>query len=771
MPRSIESGAAYRLFRHAVCLILAVSAPNFAYGQQPSQPPSTQLPAASTPTPQGPPSTVAPPRQASTLPADTPDAVFRITAQLVQADVIVVDRQGRFVDNLQQEQIELRVDDKPQPISFFERVRNGPLGADPPLSAEHPGITPPSPSREAAAGFLDRGRTVLFFVDDFHLAHGSLERARRVLAGFVESEMGLNDQAAIASTSGQTGFLQQLTGNKAVLRTALAGLRNRTPAAVDVELPPMTTHHADVLERGSDRELLAFFVRETQRLHPFLPRDAAESIVLGRANRIVDQSAAITLGTLSALERFVRSVMELPGRKAVFFISDGFLINSRASDASDRLQRIADAAARSRVVIYTMDARGLATQPGFDASRPAVFDPAGVVNRTDADELSSTQEPLYRLAADTGGRALVNSNALIEAVPRALREASAYYLLGWTPAKEEGRDNRFHRIEVSVRGRPEWIVRVPRGFYTAPPTDEQRTVTPFRGRRQSATPAATAAESPAEAALLSALRSTSPVTALPLSISLSFVDMPSTGAVVTASAQLNATTLDFGAADGSARQAIVDTISAVFDDQGQGVSTVKERLTVSPPTAPSNQDAMSNRVTYWHQFQVKPGLYQVRVAARDNTTGRVGSAMEWIEIPNLSGGSLSMSSLILGERLDAGQAETGAAASNPSMKVNANRRFRRDPHLRVLAYIYNAARSTAPPDVVVKIQVLHDEKIVIATPLSPLRTEEMVDLSRIPYFAELNMEGIPGGRYVLQVTAIDRAADSNASQRASFEIE
>jgi VWFA-related protein len=747
MPRASQSGPALNILSHALCLILTAAFLGHTYGQQ--QPASAQQ---------------------TPLPAETPDAVFRVTTDLVQADVIVVDQQGRFVDNLQREQLELHVDGRPLPISTFERVQTGPVREGAPLVAKRKGAAAPS-SAAATAQSLDGGRTVLFFVDDFHLGHASLERARNVLTHFVDSEIGINDQAAIAATSGQIGFLQQLTSNRAVLRAAVASLRNRSPVSIDMELPSMTAHQAYVLEAGGDRALLALFIRETQRVNPFLLRDPAENVVLGRAHRIVEQSGALTLDTLIALETLVRSVAELPGRKVVFFISDGFEMNLHGSDTSNRLRQIADAAARSRVVIYTMDARGLATLPSFDASRPAIFDPGGVVDRTDADELGASQEPLYKLAADTGGRALINSNALAAAVPRALQETATYYLLGWTPEQEEQQSNRFHRIEVSVRGRPELTVRVPRGYYDVPPLAEPRNAPSSRRRRPAAIPAATPEESPADAALLSALRSAHPVTQLPASLWLGYVDVPNAGTVLTASTQLNATTLDFGPSDSEPRQAIVDVVSSVFDDRGQGVSTVKEHLTVSPSSTSPEQNAMGNRVTYSHRFQVKPGLYQVRVAARDSRTGRVGSAMEWIEIPDVSGGPFSMSSLILGANVS--QTEAGGPASVPSIEINPNHHFRRAPRLRFLTYIYNAARSTAPPDVVLKVQVFRDDepKPVIATPLSQLRTEEVEDLSRIPYLAEINMEGMPNGKYVLQVTAADRTAGTTASQRTTVEIE
>jgi hypothetical protein len=315
---------------------------------------------------------------------------------------------------------------------------------------------------------------------------------------------------------------------------------------------------------------------------------------------------------------------------------------------------------------------------------------------------------------------------------------------------------------------------VPRGFYDAPP-DEQRAASSTRGE---AAAAAAPAAIETDAALLAALRSAHPAGDLPTTLSLGFVDLPETGAVVTASALWNAATLDFGG-DGEAGQAVLDLLYAVFNDQGQGVSSSQQRLTLDPPSQPVTKEALSNRVAHGHQFRLEPGLYQVRVAARDRNTGRVGSAMEWIEVPNLAGGPLAMSSLILGERAPgagqlesgAGQVESGAAAANPPMEIHADHRFGGAQPLRFLTYVYNAARSGAPPDVTLKVQVFRDSKAVIATPLFRLATEGIADLSRIPYFAELNLKGMASGGYVLQVTATDRAAGTQASQRMNFEIE
>src|SRR6266705_5025594 len=153
-------------------------------------------------------------------PPDQTDDVVRITTELVQTDVMVFDKKGRFVDGLQAEQFALKVDNKPRAISFFEGITSGSTSersAKPVNGASSRTNTSPAFS----------GRTLFFFIDDLHLAPGSLVRTRRALLEFIERGMTANDQVAITSSSGQIGFLQQITNDRIALRAAVARLNYR----------------------------------------------------------------------------------------------------------------------------------------------------------------------------------------------------------------------------------------------------------------------------------------------------------------------------------------------------------------------------------------------------------------------------------------------------------------------------------------------------------------------------------------------------------------
>src|SRR6185295_18286373 len=87
-------------------------------------------------------------------------------------------------------------------------------------------------------------------------------------------------------------------------------------------------------------------------------------------------------------------------------------------------------------------------------------------------ELTATQDGMYALAKDTGGRAVFNTNDLKPGLAGALKETSFYYLLAWKPDRQGGTSSRFRKIEVSVPSQSELVVRVRRGFFDIEPAPQ-----------------------------------------------------------------------------------------------------------------------------------------------------------------------------------------------------------------------------------------------------------------------------------------------------------
>jgi VWFA-related protein len=707
----------------------------------------------------------APPRQ-----QDDEDVV-RVNTQLVQTDVMVFDKSGKFVEGLKPEHFELKVDGRETPISFFDRIQAGDVNEDAQLAAAR-GLKSPA---GGAVLPLDRGRTVLFFVDDLHLSAGSSMRMRKTLLRFIDEEIGQNDWTAVVAASGQVGFLQQFTDEKVVLRAAASRINPRPFDMRDGQYPPMSEAHAVAVERR-DPTVISYFVDALLKENPYMRREQAESLTAQRANTILTQSRVVAVNTLASLLNTVRGTAHLPGRKLLFFISDGFMVEDRGNGLRDWMRRVTDAAARAGVVIYSLDAEGLRTSMP-DASNPGAFDPSGRLSMTDLSEGSLLQSPLHTLALDTGGRAIVNTNALGHAVSGALKETSVYYLLAWKPeaAAEDGGAPKYRKVEVAVRGRPELRVIVRRGFFDRPPPEEPVKDKKKKEKEKAETVKAETVEasaqkqSPVDRDLQAAIRDAMPRTGLPTSLALGYVNAQDGSAgLLTASIEVENSALTYE--QGEPPHATFDAVGVVLDDRGKSVNGFKQQLDVRPVAGAT---MAGQHVVFSSQMRVPSGLYQVRVATRDTTSGRVGSAMRWVEIPDFKEGKLSLSSIFLGERRSSVRPEDMKPEDLArGVVLSVGRRFEHTSWIRLTTFIYNAAPAAdSKPDVALQVQVFRDDQPVFTAPLIKVTTEGVPDLKRIPYAAELALSSFPPGRYVLQVTAIDRSAKTTATQRASFAVE
>src|ERR1043166_4056338 len=269
------------------------------------------------------------------------DDVVRVYTELVQTDVMVFDKSGKFVNGLKADNFELRVDGKPREIQAFEQITAG-SDEESQLAAAR-GSTTINLKRPVP---LDRGRIVFFYIDDFHMDLAGLVAAKKVINHFLDTEMGQNDQAAITSATGQIGFLQQLTTDRMILHKALDRLTSRSYSVRDNDRPPMSDYQAMLIDR-MDSEVFDYFVTETVRLNPGISRDQAASIVRGRAGESQSQAARFNQITLGGLESLIKGAKNLPGRKIVFLLSGGFLIENQRSDSLSKLRDITNAAARS----------------------------------------------------------------------------------------------------------------------------------------------------------------------------------------------------------------------------------------------------------------------------------------------------------------------------------------------------------------------------------------------------------------------------------------
>jgi hypothetical protein len=229
-------------------------------------------------------------------------------------------------------------------------------------------------------------------------------------------------------------------------------------------------------------------------------------------------------------------------------------------------------------------------------------------------------------------------------------------------------------------------------------------------------------------------------------VSLGYLDNAHDGLMLAAFSQI---TPEAGANQGGE----LDVIGAVIDDSGNILSSLKQKVTI-----PADQTANAKAIVVTLQFpKIAPGLRQVRIAARDSRTGRIGSTTQWIEIPNLTQGNIALSSIFL--------SEPNGSSQKPTIRPDA--RFAQTAKLRFQTYVYNAASA----NVTMQVELRRNGQVVTQTPPSAVPTEGVKDLSHIPVVGEFPLQSFPPGEYQLRIVVTDAATKKSASQQVSFVVQ
>ncbi|HEU4835498.1 MAG TPA: VWA domain-containing protein [Pyrinomonadaceae bacterium] len=674
--------------------------------------------------------------------------MIRTDTELVQTAITVLDKKGHFVDGLQRDQFQLIVDGKPRPVAFFERVASGSpreLEIAALNNADNKAATPTTARRVA-------GRTIVFFIDDLHLSPDSMNRTRMMLQHFLDREMSSKDNIAILTASGQVGFLEQFTNNRAVLDEAMSRLIPRPYDASGYSAgnsTKMTEYMAFTIDTArTDRKVLDFYIEECMkgastfrkaRQVAAMIRQACETEVKNSARAVLMQAAQITQNTYNSLESAMRSLSRSPGRKLAFFISDGFLLDAgpRAANVRDKLDHVIDAAQRAGVVVYTIHAAGLVNSSFLDPGNKRPMDIQGRLDIASTGELAANQDALSAIASDTGGRALRSMNFFDKWVSAVLDETSNYYVVAWRPENEEEKLTKFKNVKITVVGQPELTVRAPKGYVAGPQPTTATTKPPTDAKPK--TP---------EAELRDALSDFYPAGGLPTLLSLTYLNTPANGLVVTSSIEISGT---------GREPATIKLAGVVLNDKGKIASSFKNQLNIDAP-----KSGAADSIFYNHHTPLAPGIYQFRVAARDEKSGRVGSAIQWIVIPDLTKAKLTLSSVLLGGQVLEDK-------STPHVQLSVDHTFPRMSQLGYWVFVYNAKRdATGKPQITVQTQVLRDGQAVLNSQRKVSNAGP--DLERIPFGEELALKTLTPGKYDLKVTVTDGVAGTSASQVADFVV-
>ncbi len=352
-------------------------------------------------------------------PSDPPR--FRVAVDIVRLDAVVTDKDGKLVTNLTADDFDVHQDGRPQKITV---VRWVPI-AGAPTSA---GASPAPSAGAAPADRLAPGevqRTIMIVVDDLGTSFESYPPMRDALHRLVDDQLGPNDLVAVVRTSAPSNALQQFTSDRKALHAAIDALEWYWQSRSGIEgLAPVGQPTA--ISIGG----------QTFTAPGFSDLEALRSSMSGQ-------------NSFAALATLIHATKELPGRKAMIFVSEGMRMVDRFDGpggaigqgvipdirASMPRDHVEDQAVRSGVVIYALDPRGLQSgrlRPDDDLSKA---DSAGVVVAAgDRHQfLIDTQDALSHLSEQTGGFAILNTNDLANGFKRITDDQRGYYLIGYVP--------------------------------------------------------------------------------------------------------------------------------------------------------------------------------------------------------------------------------------------------------------------------------------------------------------------------------------------------
>ena len=670
--------------------------------------------------------------------------VVRITTNLVQVDAVITDKSGKPVTDLKSEELQLFENNRSQKITHFSYIAANTTASPPTAQRDDklPGIPPDRLRPE------DVRRTIALIVDDLGLSFPSTHFVRRALKQFVDQQMQPGDLVAIIRTSGGIGALQQFTSDKRQLYAAIEHIKwypgGRSEVGAFAPIGPATPGKRGGEVDAKNKELEAF------------------------------RSDLFSVGTLGAISYVVRGLSDLPGRKSIVLISDGFKLMDRdplsSTSRNDRtlqkLQQLIDETSRASVVIHTINASGLQARSSLRAedSLANAGDPSGARSaaqveealRNRSNDALDLQSGLDFLADETGGIAIHNSNDLSGGIKKIIAD-KGYYLIGYRPDQStfDPRTGRrtFHHLALKVLRQGEFNVRMRNGFYNTVSDDRPKSET-ADARQQ----------------ILHALISPFGAAGVPIRLTSLFANDAKTGSFMRSLLHVDGSALTFTDEPDDWHQAQFDVVAVTFGEDGRIVDEVTrvDRLRVR---GESYQRVLKSGFVYMLTVPIKkPGAYQLRVALRDQASERVGSSSQFVEVPDMKKRRLEISGILLGAT------ESDDLSGVDPANSAAVRQFRQGDNMRYSFVIYNSLvdEATSRLQLQTQVRVFRDGQPVFTGKQRPFMVDNPPDMMRLSAASSIKLgaEMTPGD-YVLQVIVTDLLAGDKynvASRWVDFKI-
>ena len=658
---------------------------------------------------------------------------FRATSQLVVETVVVNDKNGNPVEGLTQKDFTVTEDGVPQTIQFFEAQKLpeapdlAPLPAPaPPKLREKLPRTQITPEQPGSLKYSDHRLLALYF-DMTAMPSPDQVRALSAAKKFVQTQMTSADLMAIMMFSG---------GAVRVLENFTAD-RDRLLSTIETMIVGEGEGFDENADDAAAADTGAAFGQDDSEFNIFNTDRQLSAL----------QTAAKMLGTLSE-------------KKSLIYFASGLRLNGIDNQA--QLQATINAIIRGGVSLWPIDARGLMAQaPMGDATRGS---PGGAGMYTGAaaaavmTNFQRSQDTLWTMAADTGGKALLDSNDLEAGIIKAQKSFSSYYILCYYTSNE-AQDGKFRRVKIALNNGQSAALDYRQGYYAG------KLFAKF-----------TAADK--ERQLEEALMLGDPITELTVAMEIDYFQLDRANYFVPLTVKIPGRELAL-ARRGGYDHTIIDFIGEIKDEYGTTIQNVRDTMDIKLSDATAAELA-KRPIQYDTGYTLLPGGYRIKLLARDAETGRIGTLQMSFVIPNLNKEDkrIPISSVILSsQRTDLRDALYNATkqkdrekndAANPLIQdgekliPSVTRVFHTDRDLYVFLQAYDRGAVSVQP-LVAFVTFYRGQTKAFETP--PLAVTDPPDpqSKAVPLRFSLPLSKLPPGEYNCQVTVV-----SPAGQRASY---
>ncbi len=656
----------------------------------------------------------------------------RVTTEVVLVNVVARDKHGNLIRDLKRDDFTVYEDGKKQDLASFDFESVDELATAGSAGTTVTGTSGPGAllgsSQQKSLEARDR-RLMLLFFDFSAMQPDDIDRTVEAGRKYVQAKMQHADLLALMSLATNLSLDLDFTDDKNKILAKLSsynssegqGFENGTTGSSEGAVETSgayTPDDTDYNTFSADRKLLA-------------------------------------------LEAVMHAMGAIPQKKSLIYFSNG--ISQSGVDNQSALRAATAAAVRANVSIYPVDVRGLfAFPPGGQAQSASLhgqsaYSGASVLNDLNSNDTS--QETLYTLAADTGGKAFMDMNDLSGVFSEVQKDTSAYYVLGYTSTNHL-KDGHFRRLKVQIN-RPDVKLEYRAGYYADRDYQHMK-------------------QTDREEQLEDELAAELPQTDVAVYAGTAYFRQDDTHYYLSVSIVVPGSQIPF-VQEKDKDSATLDIIGQVLAGGKFPVGRLRDTVKLAVESA---QQVRRKNVQYNTSYVLAPGSYHLKFIVRENRTGRMGSFETDVRIPDLRKTPMRMSSVVLSsQRVPSTQKKKGfqpLVSEQTELVPSVTHVFTQDQKLFLQYEIYDAAKSKAAEvttgstehpqpkgslRVLTSIEFLQGETKVYET--KPVVAHELTaaDRKAVIFQMEIPLQSLKPGFYTCQINVIDDVGGSYAFPR------